>query len=71
MQNLTSGKAFKAAIGLWLVSFAATVLGLGPLHELAYLGAKVSLLVSVVLLVFPMATGATAEQQAVEEQRRE
>jgi hypothetical protein len=55
-QNPTSEKALKAAIGLWVVLFVATVIGLHAIHDLAVLGAKVCLLAAVVLFVFPLAT---------------
>lgn len=70
-QNLTSEKALKAAIGLWVVSFAATVIGLHSIHDLAVLGAKVCLLAAVVLFVFPLATGATNNTPEQPGQRRE
>lgn len=60
--NLTNGKAFKAAIGLWLAAVVANMLGLGSLHELGIIGAKVCLLAAVVLTVFPMVTGGENNQ---------
>lgn len=69
--NLTSGKAVKAAIGLWVVSFAATVIGLPQIHDLAMIGAKVCLLAAVVLFVFPAATGETNNTPEQPGQRRE
>lgn len=70
-QNLTSGKAGKAAIGLWVVSFAATVTGLPQIHDLAMIGAKVCLLAAVVLFVFVVATGEANNTPEQPGQRRE